>query len=119
MGEMQTCQLDENGCELWGPTRGQPMIFLPDCPPNHVICSPVSGGPTCDCPTLTSPLCGPGGKGPLKEGDYCVTPGVTTFATCHLVDGCYVETNDLACPSGTVCKQAASLQLVSSGTACE
>ena len=116
---MQTCQLDENGCELWGPTRGQPMIFLPDCPPNHVICSPVSGGPTCDCPTLTSPLCGPGGKGPLKEGDYCVTPGVTTFATCHLVDGCYVETKDLACPSGTVCKQAASLQLVSSGTACE
>lgn len=116
---MQTCQADLNGCPFWGPTPGQPMSPLsPDCPPNHVVCfSP--GVFICDCPSLTSPLCGPGGKGPLREGDYCVTPGTTTFATCHLVDGCYVETKDLACPPGTTCKQAASLQLVPAGAACE
>jgi len=108
-----------NGCPFWGVTPGQPSSGIsPDCPAKHVVCAPT-GELICDCPLLTSPLCGPGGTSSLKEGDYCVTPGTTTFATCHLVDGCYVETKELPCPAGTTCKRSASLQLVPAGTACE
>ena len=118
-GGLETCQLDMNGCPFWGVTPGQPSSGIsPDCPAKHVVCAPT-GELICDCPVLTSPLCGPGGKGPLEEGDYCVTPGTATFATCHLVDGCYVETKELPCSAGTTCKQAAALELVPSGTACE
>ncbi|HEY8927247.1 MAG TPA: hypothetical protein VIU64_22845, partial [Polyangia bacterium] len=46
-GRVQTCLLDENRCEQWGPLSG-PLMTLPNCPVDHVVCD-ATAEPTCDC----------------------------------------------------------------------
>ena len=74
----------------------------------------------CKCPLNSwTSLCGSDQTNPPKVGDYCVTPGIATYATCRYVDSCYVARTDVPCPAGKTCKQAASYALVPEGTACE